>query len=110
MLKAVSYLEEHLKETLSVEVCARYVGISWRQIERLFQSTLSVMPTKYLAGLGLQHGRVLLAETDMSGLDVEIACGYASSAHFSRGFCVQFGVSPHRLSHFRKSSKKTGEP
>ena len=109
LLKAVSYLEEHLEETFSAEDCAQYGGVSWRQIERLFQANLGVTPIKYLAGLRLQHGRALLAETDMSVLDVAIACGYTSSAHFSRGFRARFGVSPHRFSHFRKSGKKAGE-
>lgn len=103
----VSYLEEHLDDTFSAKDRARFVGVSWRQIERLFRSNLSVTPMQYLAGLRLQHGRALLAETDMSVLDVAIACGYASSAHFSKSFRTRFGVSPHRFSHFRKTSKKT---
>jgi len=41
----------------------------------------------------------------MSVLDVAIACGYGSSAHFSKSFRARFGVSQHRFSHFRKSAK-----
>lgn len=109
LLKAVSYLEDHLEETFSVEDCAQFVGVSWRQIERLFRANLGVTPIQYLAGLRLQHGRALLAETDMSVLDVAIACGYASSAHFSKSFRARFGVSPHRFSHFRQTSKKAAK-
>ncbi len=109
LLDAVSYLEQHLEEPFSIDDCAEHVGVSRRQIERLFRNNLGVTPLQYLAGLRLQHGRALLAETDMSVLDVAIACGYGSSAHFSKSFRARFGVSPHRFSHFRKSSKKAGK-
>lgn len=105
LLNAVTYLEEHLEEPFSIDDCADHVGVSRRQIERLFRKNLGVTPLQYLAGLRLQHGRALLAETDMSVLDVAIACGYGSSAHFSKSFRARFGVSPHRFSHFRKSGK-----
>jgi transcriptional regulator GlxA family with amidase domain len=105
LLKAVHFLEAHLDEPFSVDECAVHVGVSRRQIERLFRDKLGVTPIQYLSSLRLQHGRALLAETDMSVLDVAIACGYGSSAHFSKNFRARFGISPHRFSHFRKSSK-----
>ena len=42
----------------------------------------------------------LLAETDMSVTEVAVACGYASSSHFSKSFRKKYGVSPYRFSHF----------
>lgn len=105
LMNAVHFLEQHLEEPFSIDDCADHVGVSRRQIERLFRKNLGVTPLQYLAGLRLQHGRALLAETDMSVLDVAIACGYGSSAHFSKSFRARFGVSPHRFSHFRKSGK-----
>ena len=105
LLNAVHFLESHLEEPFSIDDCAAQVGVSRRQIERLFRDKLGVTPLQYLSGLRLQHARALLAETDMSVLDVAIACGYGSSAHFSKSFRARFGVSPHRFSHFRKSAK-----
>ena len=99
------FLEAHLDEPFSIDDCAALVGVSRRQIERLFRDKLGVTPVKYLSTLRLQHARALLAETEMSVLDVAIACGYGSSAHFSKCFRARFGVSPHRFSHFRKTSK-----
>ena len=103
LLNAVNYLEQHLEEPFSIDGCAEHVGVSRRQIERLFRKNLGVTPLQYLAGLRLQHGRALLAETDMSVLDVAVACGYGSTTHFSKSFRARFGMSPHRFSHFRKT-------
>jgi transcriptional regulator GlxA family with amidase domain len=105
LLKSVHFLESRLDEPFSIDDCAAHVGVSRRQIERLFRDKLGVTPLQYLSGLRLQHGRALLAETDMSVLDVAVACGYGSSAHFSKSFRARFGISPHRFSHFRKSGK-----
>lgn len=103
LLEAVSFLERSIEEPFRIDDCADHVGVSRRQIERLFQKNLGMTPLQYLNNLRLQHGRALLAETDMSVLDTAIACGYGSSAHFSKSFRKKFGISPHNFSHFRKT-------
>lgn len=100
LLKAVAFLEERLEEEFDLDACADHLGISRRQIERLFSRYLGVTPVRYMNDLRLQHGRVLLAETDMSVTDVAVACGYASTSHFSKSFRKKYDVSPYRFSHF----------
>ncbi|MDQ2066013.1 GlxA family transcriptional regulator [Xinfangfangia sp. CPCC 101601] len=109
LAKAVTYLEEHIEEPFSIDDCADHVGVSRRQIERLFKGNLGVTPLQYLNNLRLQNGRALLAETDLSVLETAIACGYQSSSHFSKSFRKKFGVSPHRFSHFRKMREEPAE-
>ncbi len=100
LLKAVAFLEERLEEEFDLDACADHLGVSRRQIERLFSRYLGVTPVRYMNDLRLQHGRVLLAETDMSVTDVAVACGYASTSHFSKSFRKKYDVSPYRFSHF----------
>ncbi|MDN3713663.1 AraC family transcriptional regulator [Paracoccus cavernae] len=38
----------------------------------------------------------------MGVIDVAVACGYGSSAHFSKIFRKQYGISPHKFSVLRK--------
>lgn len=109
LVKAVTYLEQFVEEPFSIDDCADHVGVSRRQIERLFQKNLGVTPLQYLNNLRLQHGRALLAETNMSVLEVAIACGYGSSSHFSKSYRKKFGVSPHQFSHFRKDRGEVRE-
>ena len=106
LLEAVAFLEQSIEEPFRIDDCAARVGVSRRQIERLFQKNLGMTPLQYLNNLRLQHGRALLAETDMSVLDTAIACGYGSSAHFSKSFRKKFGTSPHNFSHFRKTRSR----
>lgn len=100
LIKAVAFLEARIEEEFDLDACATHLGVSRRQIERLFNRYLGVTPVRYMNDLRLQHGRALLAETDMSVTEVAIACGYASSSHFSKSFRKKYGVSPYRFSHF----------
>ncbi|MBT9247425.1 GlxA family transcriptional regulator [Gemmobacter fulvus] len=100
LIKAVAFLEARIEDEFDLDACATHLGVSRRQIERLFNRYLGVTPVRYMNDLRLQHGRALLAETDMSVTEVSVACGYASSSHFSKSFRKKYGVSPYRFSHF----------
>ena len=102
LIEAVAFLEARIEEPFDLDACAAQLHLSRRQIERLFSRYMGVTPVRYMNDLRLQHGRALLAETDMSVTEVAIACGYASSSHFSKSFRVKYGVSPYRFSHFGK--------
>ncbi len=108
LIEAISYMEKRIEEPFDLDACALHLGVSRRQIERLFNRYLGVAPIRYMNDLRLQRGRALLAETDMRVTDVAIACGYASTSHFSKSFRAKFGVSPHRFSHFGGRVAKAG--
>ncbi|GHC62470.1 GlxA family transcriptional regulator [Neogemmobacter tilapiae] len=109
LIEAIAYMEARIEEPFDLDACADHLGVSRRQIERLFNRYLGVAPIRYMNDLRLQRGRALLAETDMRVTDVAIACGYASTSHFSKSFRAKFGVSPHRFSHFGGRAGPAGE-
>ena len=76
------------------------MSLSRRQIERLFNRYLNITPVRYMNDLRLARGRALLAETDLKVTEVAVACGYASTSHFSKSFRKKYGTSPYRFSHF----------
>jgi transcriptional regulator GlxA family with amidase domain len=100
LLQAAAYLEAHIEEDFDLDACAAHLSLSRRQIERLFSRYLNITPVRYMNDLRLARGRALLAETDMKITEVAVACGYASTSHFSKSFRKKFGVSPYRFSHF----------
>ena len=100
LLQAAAYLEARIEEELDLDGCAEHLNLSRRQIERLFNRYLGITPVRYMNDLRLARGRALLAETDMKVTDVAVACGYASTSHFSKSFRKKYGVSPYRFSHF----------
>jgi AraC family carnitine catabolism transcriptional activator len=79
---------------------SRRLGFSQRKLERLFRKNFECSAVAFYRVLRLQEARVLLTHTDMSVLDICIACGFASSSYFSKSYTNQFGVRPrdHRSS------------
>ncbi len=100
LLQAAAFLEARIEEEFSLDACAAHLDLSRRQIERLFHRYLATTPVRYMNDLRLQRGRALLGETDMKVTEVAVACGYASTSHFSKSFRKKYGVSPYRFSHF----------
>ncbi|MDB5665029.1 GlxA family transcriptional regulator [Cypionkella sp.] len=100
LLQAAAYLEAHIEEDFDLDACAAHLSLSRRQIERLFNRYLNITPVRYMNDLRLARGRSLLAETDMKVTEVAVACGYASTSHFSKSFRKKYGTSPYRFSHF----------
>ena len=94
LLAVISHMEENLEEPLSCAELAAYVGLSTRQLERLFNKYLNRSPTRYYLGLRLDRARFLLLQTSMPILDVALACGFVSASHFSKSYREYFGRTP----------------
>lgn len=92
--RALDIVEECLGDPPSVERLAERVGVSRRQLERIFRRELGLSPWQYLVERRLRQGHWLLTETDRSVTDIAQACGFADASHFSRRMRRQFGASP----------------
>ena len=96
-------METHIEEPLSFDEIANTVGLSQRQLQRMFKYYLDVTPTHYYLQLRLRRARELLLQTTMSIMSVTVACGFQSSCHFSKAYRNQFGRSPSSERHLRPS-------
>lgn len=94
LIKVASLMEANVEEPLSLDELADAVSISRRQIERLFKRHLGSVPTKYYLEIRLRRARELLLQTDMSIMDVTVACGFQSPPHFSKCYRGCFGYPP----------------
>ncbi len=94
LTEAVSLMEANIEEPLSTDDIAQLVGISRRQLERLFKQYLGSLPSRYYLELRLQKARQLLLETNNSIVQVGLMCGFSSGSHFSTAFGALFGNTP----------------
>lgn len=94
LAEAVSLMEANLGEPLPTEDIARLVGVSRRQLERLFKQHLDELPSRYYAELRLARARRLLQQGNQSILQVGLACGFSSGSHFSNAYRARFGQTP----------------
>ena len=94
LLSVVAQMEANIEEPLSRDDLARSVGLSARQLERLFGDKLGGTPRRYYLVLRLRHARQLLLQTDLSVLGAAMACGFVSASHFSKCYRQYFGKTP----------------
>lgn len=99
LLSAVAAMEAHIEEPLSLgEICERS-DLSLRHLQRLFMTTFKRSPTDFYREIRLRHARQMLLHGSQSILDVAIASGFVSGAHFTRRYRAMFGHSPSRERH-----------
>ena len=87
-------MEANLETPLSCAELVRRVGLSARQLQRLFKRYLGETPTRYYMGLRLDRAKQLLQQTSMPILSVGLACGFVSASHFSKCYSEHFGKKP----------------
>lgn len=94
LARAIQMMRDHLDDPVTHTALAEATGVSVRQLERLFGKYLNASPKKFYMELRLERARHLLLQTEMSVMDVALACGFESSGHFSRVYRAAYGVTP----------------
>jgi transcriptional regulator GlxA family with amidase domain len=94
--QVIQMMESNIEEPISPSILAKEVGMSTRQLERLFRRYLNRSPKRYYMELRLQKARNLLMQTDMSVINVALACGFASPSHFSKCYRAHYDTTPYR--------------
>ncbi|MEM9550822.1 MAG: GlxA family transcriptional regulator [Pseudomonadota bacterium] len=94
LAKAIQIMQERLEDPISPALIAERVGISTRQLERLFGKYLNSSPKKFFMEMRLERARNLLIQSEASVTEVALACGFDSPGHFSRVYRAAFGIPP----------------
>ena len=92
--QAITLIEAHLSEPLTVPEVAEALGVSQRQLERQFQQNIGCTVVQFSLLLRLQHARVLLIATSLSIREIATASGFNTLSHFAYSFGKYFGRRP----------------
>lgn len=94
LTQALELMREHIQPVLSCEQISDRVGLSTRQLERLFRQHLNSSPTNYYMSLRLEFARQQLKSTRLPIQTVAKKAGFTSTSYFSRCYKKQFGLTP----------------
>ncbi|MEO3946904.1 helix-turn-helix domain-containing protein [Gorillibacterium sp. CAU 1737] len=94
LAKAVSYLEDHYLEQLSMEELAAKSKLSIRHLNRIFKAHYQLTPLEYIHQLRLEHACILLKKTNLPITVLSYESGFNDSNYFTRQFTKKFGMSP----------------
>ena len=92
-------------EDIDVEELAARHGLSRRQMERLFHDRLKTSPAAKLRDIRVDQAHSLISETDMSMMEIAVACGFQSQAALRKAYRQRFGTVPSFK--MRQQPKKT---
>ena len=94
LAKAMQLMIANTEEILTSKEISKHVGISTRQLERLFSKYRQKSLHNYYLETRLEKARHLLLHTGMSLLQISIATGFSSQSHFSRSYKSVFAKTP----------------
>lgn len=92
--RAIELMEANIEHPIRQEELAKYLGLSRRQLERLFRKYVGLPPSCFYLELRLKRARNLLLQSDMSILELALASGFASASHFSKCYRDLFAKTP----------------
>jgi transcriptional regulator GlxA family with amidase domain len=93
-VSAIELIQRMDNEKLEPNRIAAAVGVSNRQLQRLFRRYLKRTPSQHLRAYRLQQAKELLTRTPMSITEVALATGFANPSHFAVRYAKAFGLSP----------------
>lgn len=96
VLSIIELMEANLAEPLSLIEIADDVGLSRRQIERLFRQEMGRSPARYYLEIRLDRARHLLIQSSLPVVEVAVACGFVSASHFSKCYRELYQRSPQQ--------------
>ncbi|CCN80736.1 putative Transcriptional regulator, AraC family [Vibrio nigripulchritudo SFn27] len=91
---AIRYIHQKLSSEIKVEQIAEHIGLSTRQLGRIFRNELNVSPNQYLLKERLNLACDLLKNSDLTLERIASRSGLMSGDNLRNLFQRQFGVSP----------------
>lgn len=91
---AVSWIEDHLRDPLPVDLLADRCGMHRDRFTRTFIRAIGSPPARHVAERRIAAAAHLLISTDQPIDEVATATGFANRYHFSRVFQRILGIAP----------------
>lgn len=93
--QAISYLENHCADKISLTDVADQVSFSPEHFSRLFSKETGINFVTYLNNLRMKKAVSLLESTNMKVYEIAEMVGFSSLSYFSTAFKKKFGLNPY---------------
>jgi AraC-like DNA-binding protein len=84
--RAMTHIETHLAERLTVEAIARTANLSTRSLMRLFRKQVGTSVVNFILRRRVARARQLLQQDGRTCAEIAFECGFGSVQHFNRIF------------------------
>ncbi|APG85711.1 GlxA family transcriptional regulator [Sinorhizobium americanum] len=90
-------MEQHLEGGITIEQLAASVGLSRRQLERLFSEKAGMSPALAFRRLRLDRARHILLTSKKPIIEVALDVGFVNTSHFTKEFRRTYGRTPAEI-------------
>ena len=94
--RALKLIDGGIGQTVTVQQLSDDIGISRRELLRLFQKELGKSPSRVLAERRLDRARSLVLNTNLSMAIIADSVGFSSQSHLTSSYHDEFGTTPAR--------------
>jgi transcriptional regulator GlxA family with amidase domain len=94
LAKAIGFMVQSIDAPMRLLQLAKLVGLSSRQLQRLFMAEMQQTPEQFYIKLRLRMAMDLLEQTEEAIGSIGLRCGFADPSHFAQAFQSAFGQSP----------------
>jgi len=98
--KAISYIDEHFAEDLSLASLASHIGLSPNYLSQILKQSTGKTFLEHLTGRRLDEAKKLLKQGYLNVSEICYKIGYNNTRYFSQVFREQEGITP---SEYRKN-------
>jgi transcriptional regulator GlxA family with amidase domain len=92
--RAESYLSDHYRETIQIELLAERLGVAYSHFRRAFLAHTGYSPWRYVIHLRLTRARALMASSNATLDHIAAQTGFSSGFHLSSSFKKAYGIAP----------------
>jgi AraC family carnitine catabolism transcriptional activator len=92
--RALSLIEAGVGQSITVHQLASRIGISRRELLRLFRKELNNTPSRILAQRRLDRARSLILNTGLPMATIAESVGFSSQSHLTASYHREFGITP----------------
>ena len=97
--RAIELIESNLEDPVPTQEIAKLLGLSRRQVERLFSRHTGLSPKAFCRRARLERSLRLLEQTELPLTEIALASGFNSASIFARNFRREFGMTPSFARH-----------
>ena len=96
LVTCVGLMEANVEVPLRPPELALAVGLSKRQLERLFRRHLGTTLGHHYMSIRLKAARRMVEQTNLRIAEIAFACGFSSATYFSQLYRAAYGHSPRQ--------------
>jgi AraC family transcriptional regulator len=95
LTQVTEFMHDNLSRCIRLSELASVAGLSASQFGRAFKVSTGMTPHRWHLAARIDYAKRMLADRQMSLVDIALEAGFSEQSHFTRAFTTANGISPN---------------